>query len=47
MPHRLIYGSDWPISNMQSYLDFINKLDLNKQSHDLLLFKNAQNLFRL
>ena len=47
MPHRLIYGSDWPISNMQSYIDFINKLDLNKQSHDLLLFKNAQNLFRL
>ncbi|MGE3860135.1 MAG: amidohydrolase family protein, partial [Nitrososphaeraceae archaeon] len=26
MPHRLIYGSDWPISNMQSYIDFVNKL---------------------
>jgi predicted TIM-barrel fold metal-dependent hydrolase len=47
MPHHLIYGSDWPISTMHSYLDFINKLKLNKQERDLLLFKNSQNLFRL
>jgi uncharacterized protein len=47
MPHRLLYGSDWPISNMDSYIKFVNKLKLNKQSRDLLLFKNSRNIFRL
>ena len=47
MPHRLLYGSDWPISNMKSYLKFVDKLKLNKQSYDLLLFKNSSNVFRL
>jgi uncharacterized protein len=47
MPHRLLYGSDWPISNMDSYIKFVNKLKLTKQSRDLLLFKNSRNIFRL
>jgi predicted TIM-barrel fold metal-dependent hydrolase len=47
MPHHLLYGSDWPISNMGSYIKFVNKLKLNKQSRDLLLFKNSHNIFRL
>jgi predicted TIM-barrel fold metal-dependent hydrolase len=47
MPHRLLYGSDWPISNMDSYIKFVDKLKLNKQSRDLLLFKNSHDIFRL
>jgi uncharacterized protein len=47
MPHRLLYGSDWPISNMESYIKFVDKLKLNKQSRDLLLFKNSRSIFRL
>src|ERR671913_193084 len=47
MPHRLLYGSDWPISNMESYIKFVDKLKLNKQTRDLLLFKNSSNVFRL
>jgi uncharacterized protein len=47
MPHRLLYGSDWPISNMESYIKFVDKLKLNKQTRDLLLFKNSRNVFRL
>ena len=41
MPHRLLYGSDWPISNMESYIKFVDKLKLDKQTQDLLLFKNS------
>lgn len=41
-PHRLLYGSDWPISNMESYIKFVDKLKLDKQSRDHLLFKNSQ-----
>jgi predicted TIM-barrel fold metal-dependent hydrolase len=44
-PHHLLYGSDWPISNMGSYLDFVQKLEFDKESFELLMCKNSQNLF--
>ncbi|MBA3749884.1 MAG: amidohydrolase [Nitrosopumilus sp.] len=46
-PHRLLYGSDWPISNMESYINFVQKLELDKESYDLLMFKNTQSVFKL
>ena len=46
-PRYLLYGTDWPISNMNSYLNFIQKLDLSSQVRDLIMFRNAKNLFRI
>jgi uncharacterized protein len=46
-PHYLLYGTDWPISNMSSYLDFVEKLKLSSQIRDLVMFRNARNLFRI
>ena len=46
-PHYLLYGTDWPISNMSSYLDFVEKLNLSSQIRDLVMFRNAKNLFRI
>jgi len=46
-PHRLLYGSDWPISNMKSYIDFVQKLEFDEKSFDLLMFKNAKSLFKI
>jgi len=46
-PHRLLYGSDWPISSMSSYLSFVRKLELNQESLELLMFKNTKSVFRL
>jgi uncharacterized protein len=46
-PHRLLYGSDWPISNMDSYLAFVRKLELDTDSYDLLMSRNTRNIFRL
>jgi uncharacterized protein len=45
--HHLLYGSDWPISSMSSYLSFAQKLELNQESSDLLMFKNANSIFKL
>jgi uncharacterized protein len=45
--HHLLYGSDWPISSMISYLSFVQKLDLNQESNDLLMFRNAESIFKL
>jgi len=46
-PHRLIYGSDWPISKMDSYLAFVQKLKLNRESYDLMMSRNTSHIFRL
>jgi predicted TIM-barrel fold metal-dependent hydrolase len=46
-PHRLLYGSDWPISNMKSYVNFVQKLELDKESHELLMFENSKRIFKL
>ena len=46
-PHRLLYGSDWPISNMNSYIEFVQKLEFDEKSFDFLMFKNAKSLFKI
>ncbi|MEO9294470.1 MAG: amidohydrolase family protein [Nitrososphaera sp.] len=46
-PRYLLYGTDWPISNMDSYLNFVARLDLSKHSRELLMFRNAKRLFKV
>lgn len=46
-PKYLLYGTDWPISNMESYLNFVAKLELTPHSRELLMYKNAKSLFKL
>lgn len=46
-PNYLLYGTDWPISNMKSYLSFMNQLDITQESKELILWKNAAELFRI
>lgn len=43
----LLYGTDWPICDMASYLRFVEKLELSGEEAENLLWKNASNLFRL
>lgn len=44
-PRYLLYGTDWPISDMGIYLKFIQKVELNTHDRDLIMFKNAKALF--
>lgn len=46
-PNYLLYGTDWPISNMKSYLKFMNQLDLADEKKELILWKNAADLFHI
>lgn len=46
-PHSILYGTDWPISGMRSYLGFVEKLDLSDAERKLVLFENAARVFRL
>ncbi len=46
-PRYLLYGTDWPISNMGSYLNFIKQLDLPEDRKEMILWKNAAELFKI
>ncbi len=46
-PKYLMYGTDWPISTMDSYLNFVAKLKMKKEYRDLLMYKNAKSLFKI
>ena len=46
-PKYLLYGTDWPISNMKSYLKFMDQLDLPDEKKELILWKNAAELFKI
>lgn len=46
-PNYLLYGTDWPISNMKSYLKFMDQLELAEDKKELILWKNAAQLFKI
>ena len=46
-PRYLLYGTDWPISTMDSYLNFVAKLKIKKEFRDGFMFKNAKKLFKI
>lgn len=46
-PRYLLYGTDWPISSMHSYLKFMAQLDIPDDRKELIMWKNAAELFRI
>ena len=46
-PKYLLYGTDWPISSMDSYLNFVAKLKIKNEYRDRFMYKNAKELFKI
>ncbi|HEX2206320.1 MAG TPA: amidohydrolase family protein [Longimicrobium sp.] len=46
-PGKLMFGTDWPISDVGSYLRFVDALDLTDEEREGLLWRNAARAFRL
>ncbi len=46
-PEYLLYGTDWPISTMRSYIAFMKDLKLPAIHKDLIMWKNAAKLFKI
>ncbi|MEZ5419257.1 MAG: amidohydrolase family protein [Vicinamibacterales bacterium] len=46
-PEKVLYGTDWPISSMESYLQFMDELPLPPADKDLMLVENARRLYKL
>lgn len=46
-PEKILYGTDWPIANMQSYLKFVNEIKIPLSEKNDILFRNAAKLFKI
>lgn len=46
-PRKLLYGTDWPLAPIESYIKFVKKLDVSKEDLDYIFYKNAARLFKI
>jgi predicted TIM-barrel fold metal-dependent hydrolase len=46
-PENVLYGTDWPISTMESYLAFVEDLKVPLADRRKMMFENAAKLFRI
>lgn len=46
-PDKVLFGTDWPISSMQSYLEFMEELPIPDRDRDKIMYANASRLFKL
>lgn len=44
---RFLFGTDWPICSMRSYIGFVEQLALPADANQLLMYENARRLFKL
>lgn len=44
---QLMYGSDWPLVEMSSYLAFLDRLPLNPEHRECVAWRTAARLFRI
>jgi uncharacterized protein len=45
--NSLLYGTDWPICSMKSYLEFCAQLKLSDEDRHKIMYDNARKLFKL
>ncbi len=46
-PRYLLFGTDWPLASMESYLDFMRDLKLAKGDMEKILWQNTARLFKI
>jgi uncharacterized protein len=46
-PRKFLYGSDWPICSMKSYVEFVRQLELPEKDLRMIMYENSRTLFRL
>jgi predicted TIM-barrel fold metal-dependent hydrolase len=46
-PSDVLYGTDWPISSMESYLAFMDDLKVPVREKEMIMHENAARLFKI
>ena len=44
-PRKLLFGTDWPICDMGSYIRFVRQLDLSEEDVSQILWQNSARIF--
>jgi len=44
---KFLYGSDWPICSMKSYVEFVRQLKMPEDHRHQILYENTRRLFKL
>lgn len=44
---KVLYGTDWPLASMESYLEFMADLKLTAKDKEAIMWENAIRLFKL
>lgn len=46
-PGKFLFGSDWPICSMKSYVKFVREMKMEEVHRRMMLYENARRLFKL
>jgi predicted TIM-barrel fold metal-dependent hydrolase len=46
-PSKLLYGTDWPICEMSSYIRLVRNLQLSDEETEMILWRNSARIFGL
>lgn len=46
-PRFFLFGTDWPICSMTSYVKFVKQLGLSDDAYHAMMYENARRLFKL
>lgn len=46
-PDKVLFGTDWPISSMESYIDFMEDLKIPEKERKKIMYENTAELFNL
>lgn len=46
-PNKVLYGTDWPLAPMESYVQFMDELSLPSRDKELMFHENAGALFKI
>lgn len=46
-PGRFLFGTDWPICSMRSYVGFVRQLALSDEVYGMMMYENSRRLFKL
>lgn len=46
-PDKVLFGTDWPIASMESYIDFMEELGIPERDRRKIMWENSASLFGL
>lgn len=46
-PDRFLFGTDWPICSMTSYVNFVNQLGLGEEAYRQMMWENSARLYKI